>query len=50
MMLKKLSRLFCKHEWIRKFGCMHLYLECMKCGKNTSGIYVVDEGFWRDWT
>ena len=33
-----LSRLWCEHEYIRRYGKGRLWLECLVCGKQTGGI------------
>jgi hypothetical protein len=32
--------LFCTHEWTSRHEPHRLYLECMKCGRETPGIEV----------
>jgi hypothetical protein len=36
----RLSRYFCRHEFVRRFGRDRLWLECTSCGFETAGIHV----------
>ena len=36
--IKWLSQLGCDHNDIRRFGSGHMWVECMKCGRESHGI------------
>ena len=36
--IKWLSQIGCDHSDIRRFGGSHMWVECLKCGRESSGI------------
>jgi hypothetical protein len=39
-----IDHVFCRHEFVRRFGRERLWLECTRCGHETPGVSVRREG------